>query len=764
MQQIVLDIRLIAVDDLEQWHDRIRRWSRRWRGELTAEPRRVVAEASAAEADMVLELLISELLEPADVRGSVLAVGIGAGEEAPLRVADGRTVRSGRAAEEAEVVADAAVPGQVLLSGSARVALIGDWSFGGRRVLDVKGGIAAHELQWQDDNARGSVPTRRMRGTVSRIEPDWTTVIAGDDGLSYWAQSHDQLARASGPSTIVWFVRARALVKGRPRAAAMVPVGATLTGTVQRRGPEALFRSQSPSGFWMTFLATSHDPEDTESLRPGEMIRFRVGDGPSGPAAAEILPASGVASPTVVERLLAACMDELARHGSGGAAAAVRRSTKNISSDAESTLEEQRVWLALDHAAGAWLLPALGLLPNRGGEVGHVVARDAVGTRDSTSARRLSERLGELLRAEVISTEGRDLRPLLSAIRMAADHAARIIPNRRLEDVDHLARAATLLGEALAQALLCGVIRTAPAEAKHLARRLATLRSPSPEAAPDAEHVSDAQAESDTADRADNEVPAEAAIGAVAALVAHARDHVLPRLTSDDPYRYVIPVALFARSVSLVESVLVLAEAGHGREMIMLNRPLFESMVDAYWAAIDPERAERRFVAQARHTQHLRGELAQTRLDLFPEAASAQSLDEAELRELEKTFGRHGQRSWTGLGLRARVDEVALMFEDAAEQLQLSYNIHNQLANAELHSTSWSLARGLRRVRTADGSERIQVRVGPEPELVVTALQQTWWVFGHHLGLIHRLAGIDLEPLWEVSDSGASAMGFGAEP
>jgi hypothetical protein len=756
--RVVFNCRLIGAPDLGRWHADLERWAASLPAEITAEPWRLVLDADTDDADHVVARLIDAVLRPADKQGALVAVGIGAGSEIPMRLADGRSVRSSDATLEAAAVADAAEPGHLLVSGAARAALVRPWSFARPHVLANAGGTPVVELLWRDDDHDEKVTSRRMRGTVVRVEPDRTTVIAGDDGTSYWARTERQLAAARGPGDVVWFVRSGDPSASRPDAVAMAPVGATLTGAIQRQGERTLLRSNAGSGHWMTFVAADGDLI-AESSYIGDRCRFRVADGRGGPRAVEIDREADLARPTLLERLLISCMDELARHGSEGAAAAVRRTTKNITTDADPALEEQRLWLMLSHAAEAWVLPALSGLPQAQREVTLATAAAAVGVRERVSARHLASRLRPLLDCDVRSTSGADLRPFIAVMRLAAHHAAQIVSDPSPVDVDHLARAASLLGDALAQALLCGVIHAAPAEAKHLARRLSAVKRPQPPEAAGQDEV-----EADVDARSDVERPvepsSEAAVGVIRDLVTYAREQIVPRLTNDDPYRFAIPVALFARSVSLVESSLLLAEAGRGREIIILNRPLFELMVDAHWAAQDPERAEQCFVEQARHTQHLQRQYAQNHPELFPEAANADLLDAGEVRELGKKFGPFGHRSWTGRSLPDRVKAVAPMFGDAAEHLQLSYDISVKLANAEIHSTSWSLARALRRVRMSDGSEHLQVHVGAEPALVVTALPQTWWVFGQLLGLMHRLAEIDLEPLWELSASGARIMGL----
>jgi hypothetical protein len=75
-----------------------------------------------------------------------------------------------------------------------------------------------------------------------------------------------------------------------------------------------------------------------------------------------------------------------------------------------------------------------------------------------------------------------------------------------------------------------------------------------------------------------------AAVTALDLLLGHATEQVVPNMaTKGDPYERAILVALFARSVPLTEAISQLGKDGFGREALMLNRPLFELMLDAYW-------------------------------------------------------------------------------------------------------------------------------------------------------------------------------------
>jgi hypothetical protein len=251
---------------------------------------------------------------------------------------------------------------------------------------------------------------------------------------------------------------------------------------------------------------------------------------------------------------------------------------------------------------------------------------------------------------------------------------------------------------------------------------------------------------------------ATAALAAVGLLLRHARERILPNLvTDDDPYERAILVALFARSVPLTESLVRLGEDGYGREALMLNRPLFELMLDAYWTHANPKLAGERFVQHARFTQHLQRETAARYPEVFGELPPLENLSDEELKQLKQIFGDFGHKSWTGLNTRARVASIEVQFSEAdddRQQLWLALDVLNAASNAELHPSAWSLGRALRRVPTPDGGEALQFRAAPEPELVAFALRQAWWIFGQFLALIHIVAALPKEPLLDAGESG----------
>ncbi len=253
----------------------------------------------------------------------------------------------------------------------------------------------------------------------------------------------------------------------------------------------------------------------------------------------------------------------------------------------------------------------------------------------------------------------------------------------------------------------------------------------------------------------------ERACEAVQLLVAHVRDDVLGNLDAGgDAWERAVLAALFSHALSCAEAALVLARAGYGREVIMLSRPAFELMLDAHWARANPDEAKARFVKYSRFSVHIqRAKLpnyAELGIDELP------GLEDSEVAELTGLFGTFGQKGWTGLTIKERVQAIAEQFEAARQGIRLLwgyYDFVNALANAELHSGSWSLARAIRRVETPKG-ERLQLRTSPEDELVSQGLGAVWWSFGHLLSVVEAACEIPIDRLQQAMDQGAELLGF----
>lgn len=227
-----------------------------------------------------------------------------------------------------------------------------------------------------------------------------------------------------------------------------------------------------------------------------------------------------------------------------------------------------------------------------------------------------------------------------------------------------------------------------------------------------------------------------------------------------DPEAHILQLTLLTRAATLAEAILHLAEASFGREAMMMNRALFELNLDARWAAKSPREAEARFVEYARFSQQLEKDLVAK----WPElkiAANPGSLSADEIESAKKRFGTWAHRGWTGLSVKQRVDQVAAgLGEKDGKKLRFFHEILHRWSNAELHPSSWSLARTLRRVPTPSGGEKWQFRATPESELAPFALRTTWWTFLTHLELTHKWLSLDLDALEDVAARGAQFLGL----
>lgn len=119
----------------------------------------------------------------------------------------------------------------------------------------------------------------------------------------------------------------------------------------------------------------------------------------------------------------------------------------------------------------------------------------------------------------------------------------------------------------------------------------------------------------------------------------------------------------------------------------MLNRSLFEDMIDVHWIATEPEAAEQRY---RDHHQHGRMLLADA-VARHPEHYEEVELPEFDLderRQLDDLYGRWGSKSWSGLNLHDRVKRVEHYWKDEAARQTLHF--FHDIAHRENRSASSS--------------------------------------------------------------------------
>lgn len=187
--------------------------------------------------------------------------------------------------------------------------------------------------------------------------------------------------------------------------------------------------------------------------------------------------------------------------------------------------------------------------------------------------------------------------------------------------------------------------------------------------------------------------------------------------------------AMFARSFTTFRAAVELARNGFGHQAAMLNRSLFEDMVDIHWVPTDPDKA----VARIRdHHQHGRMLTADAARVSYPTGTlTIPTFDPAERARLDKMFGDFGQRPWTGLGLHRRVDLIEHMWGDKRDALRFVQRVVHRDNNQMLHSS----AHGIGLVVAAHTEDVFILNLGPGGEHLDQALVATTWCFAQTLDL-----------------------------
>ena len=182
--------------------------------------------------------------------------------------------------------------------------------------------------------------------------------------------------------------------------------------------------------------------------------------------------------------------------------------------------------------------------------------------------------------------------------------------------------------------------------------------------------------------------------------------------------------ALFVRSANTNWAVLELCRIGFGKQGEMLERALFEDMVDAHWATVKPELAEERFDQHLRHGAIPFGDAARHHPEQY-DPGDLPTVDENERKSLAKVFGDFGHKSWTGVNLHDRVKAIEHLWSDgmARRQLYFFVRIVQRYNNNQLHVSAHALNSLVRE----DTDDSIAFHVGPSARDVEKALFTSLW-------------------------------------
>ena len=164
-------------------------------------------------------------------------------------------------------------------------------------------------------------------------------------------------------------------------------------------------------------------------------------------------------------------------------------------------------------------------------------------------------------------------------------------------------------------------------------------------------------------------------------------------------------VALFSRSLRTYSGAVELARIGYGPQAVMLNRSLFEDMIDAHWITVEPELSVRLAEDHHQHIRMLNSDLLRE-LKLMPED-EIPTFTSGQRKLLTDLFGRHGAQSWTRLSIHERAQAVEHLWHDeegGREALQFYRRVAHAEANRILHVSAHSM---LMQIRSRSGDELV---------------------------------------------------------
>lgn len=185
-----------------------------------------------------------------------------------------------------------------------------------------------------------------------------------------------------------------------------------------------------------------------------------------------------------------------------------------------------------------------------------------------------------------------------------------------------------------------------------------------------------------------------------------------------------------ARSHRTYRVGIKLCKLGYGQQATMLNRTLFEDMVVAHWASLNPGEAATRIAEYDELAAAVQSETFEKHG--IPVGDGTPALSKERRRTLEQKYGKT-PRSWTGKSVPMMVSEIARLWATEYDR-RLLVQMHDfayRTSNILLHHSSQSLSQGIRY-----SDEMVVFEVGPSERLIESALGVAFWVYGQTLSLV----------------------------
>jgi hypothetical protein len=173
---------------------------------------------------------------------------------------------------------------------------------------------------------------------------------------------------------------------------------------------------------------------------------------------------------------------------------------------------------------------------------------------------------------------------------------------------------------------------------------------------------------------------------------------------------------------------------GFGAQASMLNRSLFEDMIDAHWIAAEPQRAESLVRDHHTHGRMLLADAVAKYPSFFSEI-ELPPFDPTERTRLDKLFGRYGTRSWTTLNPHERIERIKHFWADSDDDMEI-LGFYRDIAQRENNQTLHVSAQGLAGSLRGRDATGIVLAMGPGTEMVDTALFGSFWIFSQTVGLV----------------------------
>ena len=156
--------------------------------------------------------------------------------------------------------------------------------------------------------------------------------------------------------------------------------------------------------------------------------------------------------------------------------------------------------------------------------------------------------------------------------------------------------------------------------------------------------------------------------------------------------------SLFSRSTRTYEAIVrALATRAFAEQIGMLNRSLFEDMVDAHWVHLNPDTALERLIEHDRWSRYLRANIQNQFAKQFfgGRKAPKQDLSKEEIAALRRRFGRRGGGSWTGLEFDDRYKAILPYWKTEKERDYMRWfkSWVHKLNNEIVHPSAFSIAR-----------------------------------------------------------------------